>query len=148
MIMQRIKPDVDVILDVLKQAQAASPESTFINSLLHQYQERGGLSKKQLEGLHSKASKIKTISPGKLATIQAIILKKHSNHRSVASKPATVEIDDSNDRQLTEDILLKYPQHKRVLFFKMKFDKRELLSATEKAELERFHKLLCSGTGK
>jgi len=148
MIMNRIKPDVDVILDVLKLAQVASPESTFINSLLHQYQERGGLSKKQLEGLHSKASKIKSMPPGKLATIQAIILKKHSNHRSVVSKPAAVEPKEDPGKQLVEDILVKYPQHKRVLFFKMKFDKRETLSATERTELEKFHKLLCSGPAK
>lgn len=143
--MNRIKPDVDVILDVLKQAQLASPESTFINSLLHQYQERGGLSKKQLEGLHSKASKIKTISPGKLATIQAIILKKHSNHRSAVSKPVAVEVKEDLTGKLVDEILMKYPQHKRVLFFKMKFDKREPLSATEKTELEKFHTLLCAG---
>ncbi len=141
--MKKIIPDVDVIMDVLKQAQVAFPESTFINSLLQQYQQRGGLSKKQLEGLHSKASKIKTISPGKLATVQAIILKKHTNHRSTVSKPVAVEPTDTTIAILVDDILSKYPQHKRVLFFKMKYDSREILSAAEKTELEKFHKLLC-----
>ena len=141
--MKKIIPDVDVIMDVLKQAQAAYPESIFINSLLQQYQQRGGLSKKQLEGLHSKASRIKTISPGKLATVQAIILKKHTNHRSTVSKPIAVEPTDTTTAILVDDILSKYPQHKRVLFFKMKYDNREILSAAEKTELEKFHKLLC-----
>ena len=141
--MKKIIPDVDVIMDVLKQAQAAYPESTFINSLLLQYQQRGGLSKKQLEGLHSKASRIKTISPGKLATVQAIILKKHTNHRSTVSKSITLEPTDTTTAKLVEEILLKYPQHKRVLFFRMKYDNREILSAAEKTELEKFHKLLC-----
>ena len=146
--MNRIKPDVDVIMDVLKQVQAAHPESTFINSLLYQYQERGGLSKKQLEGLHSKASKVITVSHGKLATIEAIILKKHSKQRSEVSKPITIEKKDDNTAQLIEDILIKYPQHKRVLFFKMKYDNKEELSANEKTELEKFHALLCKNAGK
>ena len=91
----------------------------------------------------SDLSKIKTISPGKLATVQAIILKKHTNHRSTVSKPIVVEPTDTNTAQLVTDILSKYPQHKRVLFFKMKYDNREILSAAEKTELEKFHKLLC-----
>ncbi|MEI9957353.1 MAG: hypothetical protein WDM90_13915 [Ferruginibacter sp.] len=80
--MQRKKPDVDIILDVLQQTLAANPTSTFTASLLQQYQERGSLSKKQLEGLHHKASKVNGIAEGKLATLQAIILKKHTKHKS------------------------------------------------------------------
>lgn len=55
--MNRIKPDVDVIMDVLKAVVEAQPGSTFAQSLLNQYQERGGLSKKQLQGLLNKAEK-------------------------------------------------------------------------------------------
>ena len=146
--MKKNIPDVDVILDVLKQAQAAFPASTFINSLLQQYQERGSLSKKQLEGLYSKASGIKTIAPGKLATVQAIILRKHSKHRSTISAPVAAAIVDVNTGPQIADILSKYPQHKRVLFFKVKYDNNETLSSTEKAELEKFHKLLCKVPGK
>ena len=136
-------PDVDVIMDVLKQAQAANPASTFINSLLVQYQERGSLSKKQLEGLHSKASRVITISPGKLATIQAIILKKHTNHRSTVSKSVGAAPTDTTTAQLTHEIIAKYPQLKRVLYFKMKYDNKETLSTAEKSELQKFHTLLC-----
>jgi hypothetical protein len=43
---------------------------------------------------------------------------------------------------LIEEILLKYPQHKRVLFLKAKYDNNEVISATEVAELNKFKKLL------
>lgn len=146
--MKRNLQEVDVILDVLKLALAVYPTSTFTHSLLKQYQERGSLSKKQLEGLYHKASGIKTISPGKLATIQAIILKKHTNHRSIATKPVFIEETDAISIQKVADILSKYPQHKRVLFFKMKQESKEMLSPMEKTELEKFHTLLCVTPGK
>ena len=118
---QKKKPGVDVILDVLNQTQAAYPESEFVKSLLFQYQERGGLSKKQLEGLHGKAVKVKTISEAKLATLQAIILKKHANHKSVLSAPTPLYTKDETVGKMIDSILEKYPQHKRVLFYKTKF---------------------------
>ena len=55
--MQRKKPDVDVVNDVLLKAIAAYPENAFVKSLHYQYHERGGLSKKQLEGLFQKGSR-------------------------------------------------------------------------------------------
>src|SRR5438128_795719 len=64
--------EIDIILDILKSVLAAQPDSDFTNSLYRPYCERGSLSKKQLEGLHSKASKIKDIHPGKLATLETI----------------------------------------------------------------------------
>jgi hypothetical protein len=45
-------------------------------------------------------------------------------------------------------ILQIYPQHKRVLFYKTKFDNNENLSATEKAELEKFKKILLAKASK
>jgi hypothetical protein len=39
-------------------------------------------------------------------------------------------------------ILEKYPEHKRVLYFKGKNDSNTPLSTTEVSELERFYKLL------
>jgi hypothetical protein len=56
----RKKPDVDIIQDVLEATLEAYPASAFIQSLLNQYRERGGLSKKQLEGLYHKAAKHQT----------------------------------------------------------------------------------------
>ncbi len=140
--MQKKKPGMDVVLDILTQAQLAYPASEFISSLLFQYQERGGLSKKQLEGLHGKASKVKTIPESKLATLQAIILKKHTKHKSAL--PATVflyEKDEATGAAINA-ILEKYPKHRQVLFYKSKFENNEPLSAAEKADLERFKKVL------
>ena len=54
--------------------------------------------------------------------------------------PAPVK--DTSWGEIIESILLKYPQHKRVLFLKARYDNNELLSATDKTELERFKKIL------
>lgn len=140
--MNRIKPDVDIVLDILKAVLEAQPLSSFTQSLLNQYQERGGLSKKQLEGLYSKATKVKTIPPGKLATLEAIILRKHSKHKSDLPETAPLYVKDEETGKLIDNILTKYPQHRRVLFFKSKYDNNELLTPLEKAELAKFSKLL------
>lgn len=140
--MQRTNPDIDIILDILKAMLQAKPDSVFINSLHQQYCERGNLSKKQLEGLHNKASKVTGIHPGKLATLQAIIMKKPTKYRSSAPKEISNPVKDDSTGKMIEQVLSKYPQHKRVLFFKAKYDNNDVLSAAEIAELEKFHKLL------
>lgn len=141
--MLRNSNDIDIILDILKKSVDAHPGSVFLNSLHKQYQERGSLSKKQLEGLHAKAQKIASISPGKLATLQAIILRKPNRYRSTVSitKPDAKQ-EDVETRQMVSLILDKFPQHKRVLYFRMKLDKQEALLAVEKEELKKFNKLL------
>ena len=140
--MDRKKPDVDVIKDVLQLTLAAYPSSTFIQSLSQQYIERGGLSKKQLEGLYKKAGNVNTIPAGKLATLEAVILKKPTRYKSPLPAPGPLYIKDEHKGQLIKDILEKYPQHKRVLFLKIKYDNNEVFSSTEIGDLERFHKLL------
>ncbi|RYD74788.1 MAG: hypothetical protein EOP53_17625 [Sphingobacteriales bacterium] len=136
------EPAVDVTLQILLAANNARPDAVFISSLLQQYRERGGLSKKQLEGLHSKASKIEGISVAHLATLQAIINKKQTRYKSEPSPVQPKETEEDNDAPMMEEILQKYPQHKRVLFFRLKMDKKERLTATEKEELKKFYKLL------
>ena len=140
--MQRKKPDVDVIKDVLNAALVAFPASTFIQSLAHQYEERGGLSKKQLEGLFNKASGVKSIPANKLATLEAEILKRPTRYKSTLPQPTPLYTKDERIGNLIHDILGKFPEHKRVLFLKVKYDNNESLSATEISELEKFHKLL------
>jgi hypothetical protein len=140
--MNRIKPDIDIVLDILNAVLEAQPLSSFTQSLLNQYQERGGLSKKQLEGLYSKATKVTTIPPGKLATLEAIILRKHSKHKSDLPETTPLYVKDEETGKLIESILTKYPGHKRVLFFKSKYDNNELLTPLEKTELTKFSKLL------
>jgi len=129
------KPGVDVILDVLLAAQAAMPASVFINSLLQQYRERGGLSRKQLEGLHAKASKLPHIAPAKLATLQAIILKKPQRHRSETPVSAPIVTRDPVPATLIRQILERYPAHKRVLYLKARYEQMGSLPDTEKNEL-------------
>lgn len=140
--MNRLNPDVDIVLDILKAVVAAQPLSSFAKSIHHQYIERGGLSKKQLEGLYNKALKVKTIPPNKMATLEAIILKKHSKHRSELPPNTPLYEKDEKSESMIKAILMKYPEHKRVLFLKAKYDNNELLSATETGELEKFFKLL------
>ncbi len=140
--MNRKKPGVDVVKDLLELASIAYPDSTFIKSLSVQYEERGGLSKKQLDGLYKKALKVKTMPAGKLATLEAMILKRPNRYKSDLPENTPLYSKDRATEQLINDILAKYPQHKRVVFFKAKFDNNETLSTMEISELERFHKLL------
>jgi len=140
--MQRIRPDVDIVKDILEAILAAQPDSTFIQSLLYQYQERGGLSKKQLQGLYSKAEKITSIPAGKLATLEAIILKKPTRYKSPLPESGPLYTKNEKTGEMIEAILAKFPGHKRVIYFRTKYENNEPLSATELAELERFSKLL------
>jgi hypothetical protein len=140
--MYRKKIDVDIILDVLNAAMVAYPSSSFIQSLSFQYRERGGLSKKQLEGLYQKASKIKDIPPNWLATLEAEILKRPNRFKSAAPAPKPLYEKDKKTGDMIEAILKKYPQHKRILFLRSKYENNESFSASELAEMERFHKLL------
>lgn len=136
--MQRTNPEIDIILDVLNAVLKEKPDSVFVSSLHQQYCERGGLSRKQLEGLHSKASKIPGIHPGKMATLEAIIKKKPTKYRSEAPKEVANIAKDEHAGKMIDFILEKFPEHKRVLFLKLRFDNNEPLSATETSELEKF----------
>ncbi len=138
----RLKPEVDIVLDVLEAVQAARPNDGFVQSILQQYRERGGLSKKQLEGLHGKASKIETIPQNKLSTLEAIIMRKHTKEKSVLPPITPLYTKDEVADTIIEKILQKYPQHKRVLFFKAKVDNNQPLTASELTELQKFEKLL------
>lgn len=133
---------IDVINDILKAATTAYPASEFLQSLHRQYRERGSLSKKQLEGLQAKTARLTTISPGKRATLQAIILKKHTRHRSDPPAPTPMFTKNEAAGKMITALLEKFPQHKRVLFLQTKYHNNETLSPTEITELERFAKLL------
>ena len=140
--MQRKKIDVDVVLDVLQETLAANPDSVFVSSLLHQYQERGGLSRKQLEGLYHKAVKVKSIPIARLATLEAIIIKKPERFKSeIQPNKPLYEKDEEVGKKITA-ILEKYPQHKAVLFMQTKYENNETLTTTELADLDRFHKFM------
>ena len=140
--MYRKRPDLDIVKDLLELVLATNPSNEFTRSLIFQYEERGGLSKKQLEGLYKKASKISNIPPAKLATLEAMILKRPNRYKSTLPENAPLYTKDTKTGELISAILEKYPQHKRVLFFRAKYDNNETLTPVELAELERFHKLL------
>jgi hypothetical protein len=138
---QKKKIDVDVVNDVLKAVLEAQPQSTFAQSLYQQYQERGGLSKKQLEGLYKKALQIEAIAPNKLATLEAVIKKRPTRYKSAPPPPKPLYEKDERTGQMIGTILAKAPLHKRVIFLKNKYDNNETLTPAEMLELERFHKL-------
>jgi hypothetical protein len=120
----------------------AFPVSSFVISLYQQYQKRGFLTKKQLQGLHDKASKITDIIPGKLATLEALINKMPTRYKSELPKSSPMFQKDQFMGEMIDRILQKYPQHKRVLFLKAKFDNNEPLSPSEAADLQRLSDLL------
>ncbi len=140
--MKSAKPKIDIINDLLEDCILAYPISSFVISLYKQYQQRGSLSKKQLQGLHSKASKIKDVSVSKLGTLEAIIKRMPTRYKSELPAPAPLFEKDKAAGNLIESILEKYPQHKRVLFLKAKYDHNELLSPTEITELKKFKQFL------
>jgi len=140
--MQRINPDLDIVMQVLEATLKARPADAFVQSIMKQYQERGGLSKKQLEGLHGKASKFTDLPPHKLATLEAIIKKKHTKKRSELPPNEPLYKKDEAVGKMLEEILTKFPQHKRVLFLQSKYTTNEPLASSEISELQKFHKLL------
>ena len=136
------KPELDIILDILDNAISYRTDSPFLQSLRIQYLERGSLSKKQLQGLHSKASKIQEIAASKLATLEAKIIKMPERFKSTLPETKPLYEKDTVTENLVIAILEKYPQHKRVLFFKSKLANNEILQPAEIAELNKFAKLL------
>ncbi len=141
--MYKPKAGIDVIAKVLDALYQHNPDALFVMSLMHQYEERGSLSKKQLQGLLSKAQKVPDIPVSWLGTLEAIILKMPTRYKSVETiTPSPIYQKDESTGQLMQAILAKYPQHKRVLFLQTKFNHNEPLSAEETAEVKKFYKLL------
>lgn len=140
--MLKQKPGIDIVNDLLEDCILAYPLSSFVISIYKQYQQRGSLSKKQLQGLHGKAMKIEGISVGKLGTLEAIIKKMPTRYKSDLPQVEAEPERDESHLPIMQQILDKYPQHKRVLFLKAKHENREQLTETEISELKKFAKLL------
>lgn len=136
------KPGIDIIDKILDACYKHNPDALFIMSLMHQYEERGGLSKKQLEGLFLKAQKVTDMPQSWLATLEAEILKRPTRDKTAATEIKPLYEKDLVSEKLMQEILAKYPQHKRVVFLLSKFSNNESLSVDEKKEIEKFHKLL------
>ena len=134
--------DVDMVNEVLEECILAYPVSSFIISIYQQYQKRGSLSKKQLLGLHGKASAIENISPAKLATLEALIKKMPNRFKSELPETKPLYEKDKTAGELIDTILAKYPQHKRVLFLQSKYNNNQPLAAMEIDELKKFKQVL------
>lgn len=137
------KGKLDIIDKILETCYKYNPDALFVMSLMHQYEERGSLSKKQLEGLLLKAAKVPEIPANWLATLEATINKMHTKEKSpiLNNQKPLIEKDILLGEKM-QSILHKYPQHKRVLFLFAKYNQNELLTAVEKAEVDKFYRLL------
>ncbi len=140
--MQQNKSKLDIINMLLEDCIMAFPVSRFVISIYQQYQRRGWLSKKQLQGLYDKASKINGVLPGRLAALESIIKKMPTREKSELPENKPMFEKDEASGKLIEQILSKYPQHKRVLFLKAKYSNNETLSASDITELKKFSKML------
>lgn len=140
--MEKSKPGIDIVNEVLEHCLMAYHHSSFLMSLYQQYQKRGSLSKKQLQGLFGKAQLVKDIPSGKLATLEALINKMPNRFKSELPAPAPLYEQETGHRQLVDQILEKYPQHKRVLFLKSKLENSQPLSAVEISDLKRLQQVL------
>lgn len=136
------KKGPDIISKVLELCYEHNKDALFTMSLMHQYEERGWLTRKQLEGLHNKASKIKDINPALLATLQATINKMPVRDKTPVV--TTVKPDEKSDNinKQVQQILEKYPQHKAILNFQHKLKNKIELTPNEITQLNKLHKLL------
>ena len=140
--MYKKKPGIDIIGKILDALYAHNSDALFVMSLMHQYEERGSLSKKQLQGLYQKASRVTEIPANWLGTLEAIILKMPTRYKSTEEiTPSPIYQKDEEVGKQIAAILTKFPQHKRVLFLRSKYENNETLSKEEITELKKFSKL-------
>lgn len=141
--MYKTRTGIDVIGKILDALYQHNPDALFVMSLMHQYEERGSLSKKQLEGLLSKAQKAKEIPASWLGTLEAIILKMPTRYKSTEPIiPSPIYQKSEEAGKMIAAILSKYAQHKRVLFIKARYDNNEPIGKEEMDELKKFCKIL------
>lgn len=140
--MENKKGNIDFVEKVLTACYNSNKYDLFVMSLMHQYEERGFLTKGQLQGLFYKAEKIENLPTGLLATLQATISKLPTREKKNAPIVINqVKKDEEIENKLNE-ILAKYPQHKAVIGLQNNFNKYEKLSSTEKLELNKIYTLL------
>jgi hypothetical protein len=141
--MENKRPGIDIVNEILEACILAYPVSSFVISLYKQYTSRGWLTKKQLEGLFGKAQAISSLPPGKLAALEALIKKMPNRFKSEKPEVTTpLYQKDEDTGNLIAAILLRYPQHKRVLFLQSKYENNQPLNHEEMNDLKRFSQLL------
>lgn len=143
MVLHGKKKRIDVIDKLLEACYQYNKDALFIMSLMHQYEERGSLSKKQLEGLLLKAKKAKDIPVNLIAAVEAIVLKMPTRDKTPVEEIRNKEqVSEDKSGELIQELLQKYPQHKRVLFLKAQLEQRKILTVAEQQEIEKFYQLL------
>lgn len=140
--MERNADKIDSINVLLEACIEAYPVSPFVISLYQQYVRRGSLSKKQLQGLYDKASRIKDLPPGKLAAVEAIIKRMPTRTKSAIPPNKPLYEKNADTAVLLDSILSKLPDHKRALFLKTKYENNEPLSQEELTGLKKIKELL------
>ena len=136
------KGSLDFVEKILTACYNSNKDDLFVMSLMHQYEDRGFLTKGQLQGLFYKAEKVTDLPAGLLATLEATITKLPTREKKNAPIVITeVKKDEETEKKLNA-ILAKYPQHKAVIGLQNNFVKYDKLSSSEKLELDRIYKLL------
>ncbi len=136
------KGSLDFVEKVLTACYNSNKDDLFVMSLMHQYEERGFLTKGQLQGLFYKAEKVADLPTGLLATLEATIIKLPTREKKNTPIVITeVKKDEETEKRINQ-ILGKYPQHKAVIGFQNNFNKYDKLSSSEKLELDRIYKML------
>lgn len=135
------KDGPDIINMLLEDCILAFPLSSFIISIYQQYQQRGWLTKKQLEGLYEKASRINGLPPGRLAALEALIKKMPTRYKSSLPENKPLLEKDIQLGKIIDAVLGKYPRHKRILYLQSKYNNHEL-SHSECDEIRKFGKKL------
>ena len=131
----------NIVNYILEECILAYPVSSFIISLYKQYQQRGSLSKKQLQGLYGKASAIPEINPAKLATLEALIKRMPTRYKS--DLPQQEEpVSGKEDLKMMEQILQAFPAHKGALALQAMLLSGIQLSPRELSDLKRFSSLI------
>jgi hypothetical protein len=136
------KNNIDFVEKILTACYNSNKDDLFVMSLMHQYEERGFLTKGQLQGLFYKAEKVDDMPTGLLATLEATLSKLPTREKKDAPIVVNEVKKDEETRNKLNEILAKYPQHKAVIGLQNNFNKYDKLSSTEKLELNKIYKLL------
>ena len=140
--MQIKKDSLDFVEKILTACYNSNKGDLFVMSLMHQYEDRGFLTKGQLQGLFYKAEKVADLPTGLLATLEATLSKLPTREKKDAPIVINELKKDEETQNKLAEILAKYPQHKAVLGLQNNFNKYDKLSSTEKLELNKIYKLL------
>jgi hypothetical protein len=135
------KPKFDIVEEILEDALGALPLSSLLIGYFKQYNQRGFLTKKQLIGLLAKAKQANSSPSSKLATLEVMIKKMPNRIKSELPESTPDFQKDPEVQPILDEILSKFPQHKRALFLQSKYLNNEVIIPQEMQELRQFQKV-------